>query len=98
MYRLYKGELRAKGDAVDSLFQIWLRTARYLRHERAIRDRVRSCTRRWEQDLGIDISEARKAKDPRRVWQLMRQLGGTGRRERKRNVRDVTRDDPSTKE
>ena len=41
---------------------------------------------------------ARKQKDDRRVWRLTRTLGGTGRRERKRNTKDVRADDPTPTE
>ena len=40
------------------------------------------------------IDQARRKKDDRRVWELIRILGGTGRRERKRNIRDVQAEDP----
>ena len=54
--------------------------------------------RKWEQDTELAIEAARKAKDIRRVWHLMRELGGTGIRARKRNLRDRKREDPTPQE
>ena len=39
------------------------------------------------------IEDARRKRDSRQVWYLMRVLGGTGRRERKRNTKDILRED-----
>ena len=36
--------------------------------------------------------------DCRQAWTVMRVLGGTGRRERRRNVKDVRRFDPTSQE
>ena len=56
------------------------------------------CRKRWEREMGEAINHARRAKVERRVWKLMRTLGGTGRRERKRNMRDVRAMDPTVAE
>ena len=39
------------------------------------------------------IEHARRQNDSRRVWSLMHIVGGTGRRERKRNTKDALRED-----
>ena len=48
--------------------------------------------------MGEAISHASRSNDTRREWKLMRILGGTGRRERKKCSKDIKREDPSPDE
>ena len=48
--------------------------------------------------MTTEIRESRRNKDLRRSWQACRVLGGTGARGRKRNIREVVRNDPSVDE
>ena len=45
--------------------------------------------------MASKVDACLRANDTRQAWSQMRILGGTGRRERKRNVKDVKRFDPS---
>ena len=82
----------------DVLFTMWSRFAIWHKHEKRIRGRHRRCREAWDKTMEAAIYRARKDKDERRVWKLMRILGGTVRRERKRNLRDVHAEDPTTTE
>ena len=48
--------------------------------------------------MGEAIMQASWNNNTRREWKLMRILGGTGRRERKKCSRDIKREDPSPDE
>ena len=85
----WNGDLWREGDALHAILTVWARYAVWRKHEGRMRGRHHLCRRVWEREMGAAINQARKARDERRVWKLMRVLGGTGRRERKRNMRDV---------
>ena len=85
-------------DAMDLMFQTWFRWSRWHQQERKVKGIIHHNIKKWERDMATAIEAARRGRDPRRMWRLMRELGGTGRRERKRNVRDVRRVDPSPRD
>ena len=91
----WSGDLWREGDALHAIVTVWSRYAVWRRHEGRIQGRHNVCRRVWDRRMGEAINQARRAKDERRVWKLMRVLGGTGRRERKRNMRVVCAEDPS---
>ena len=72
------GGLWRRVDLLDLMFQVWRRWTPWAQCEGKTRGRIRRCVRKWEQDTELAIEAARKAKDMRRVWHLMRELGGTG--------------------
>ena len=94
----WTGDLWREGDALQLIMTVWARYAIWRKHWGRIRGRHHLCRTVWEQGMGAAIDQARRARDERRVWKLMRVLGGTGRRERKRNMRDVRAEDPTTEE
>ena len=53
---------------------------------------------RWVDEREEEIVTSRKGKDFRRMWFAGRVLAGTGNRGRRRNVRNVMRNDPSIQE
>ena len=96
--RMGRGELWDSMDGAECIFFTWLRYARWHVHERQIRYCLAERTRTWEATMTWAVEHARRQNDSRRMWTLMRQLGGTGRRERKRCVKDVNREDPNPEE
>ena len=48
--------------------------------------------------MAAQVNKSLSQNDNRQAWSCMRILGGTGRRERKRNVKDVRRFDPTPHE
>lgn len=82
----------------ESVFFTWKNYASWAKLEGKIKGRTRRCIKAWEARILKDIEAARRQNDTRRMWKLMRILGGTGRRERKNNTTDVLRDDLSTDE
>lgn len=96
--RTYKGGLWVRGDEVDFVFKTWRCWSIWKVHDRAIHLRKRSETGGCEGKMAASIDRALHANATRQAWKLMKVLGGKGRRERKRNVRDVKRFDPSPQE
>ena len=86
-------ELWSRKESMTLMFTIWMRNTQWHRHERRVRGKKKACTKLWEKDMEWSIEDARRRHDSRQVWNLMRMLGGTGRRERKRNTKDILRDD-----
>ena len=58
----------------------------------------KEATQEWEERIEGDMEVARRTGDFRQMWYLGRLLGGTGERARKRNTRDVRRNDPTVAE
>ena len=96
--RVGKGELWDQGDTMELILRAWHRYSRWHTQEAIIKGEIRRGTRQWEHSMETDIRTAGRDNDRRRQWHLMRVLGGTGHRSRKRNVRHVKREDPSVQE
>ena len=90
--------LWTQGDAMEMVVTMWHRYTQWVRHERRIQGRHRRCRNAWDKKMEEAICLAKKNKYNRRVWKLTRTLGGTGRRERKRNAKDLRADDPTPTE
>ena len=93
-WRLGQGETWNAARGLHLILRIWGRSVRYLRQHRILRAIRLRRRKLWEGNLERDIEKARRDNDARKQWQLMRILGGTGKRTRKRDVRAVRRDDP----
>ena len=96
--RMTNGTLWKVADGLELILGVWNRYTRWHKLDRRIQSRTRWCVEKWEKALAQDIERARRTNDDRSMWHKMRILGRTGRRSRKRNVRDVQREDPSTQE
>ena len=96
--RMTGGVLWDSLDGMECILATWLRYARWHSHERGIRKLLADRTKAWEAGMTKAVEHARWQNDTRRMWALMRQLGGTGRRERKRCTKDVNREDPTPAE
>ena len=72
----WTGDLWREGDAQQAIVTVWGRYAVWRKHEGRIQGRHNICRRRWEREMGEAINHARRGKDERRVWKLMRHLGG----------------------
>ena len=96
--RMGGGELWDSMDCMECIFTTWLRYARWHGHEDGIRSFLQKRTKAWEANMARAVEHARRQNDTRRMWALMRQLGGTGRRERKKCTKDVVREDPTPEE
>ena len=83
---------------MELVFQVWRRYASYASRDAMIRKLTGQEIGSWEHRMGQDIERARKQNDTRRMWALLWILGGTGRKTRKRNTRDVKREDPTIEE
>ena len=97
-FRLGTGELWEFSEATELIFQVWKRYTVFSARDRIVRRTTGHHVDHWEGQMGRDIERAGKQNDTRRMWGLLRTLGGTGRKSRKRNSRDVKREDPEIPE
>ena len=97
-FRIGRGELWTMSNTLEIIIRSWRRITRWLQTDKEVKLTISRATKEWEKEIERTIEQARRDKDDRRVWQLMRVLGRTGIRERKRCTKDVKRDDPTPRE
>ncbi len=88
----------SEAAGLELVFQVWRRWAVWHGIDRGIFRCKRHETGKWEESMAARVKEYLNSNDTMQAWAQMRILGGTERRERKRNVRGVNRFDPSPQE
>ena len=96
--RITSGALWTQGGAITCLFKVWAAYRHYHRVHSSMEKYKGYLLRTWDNDIPLQISKAKSVNDTRQMWRLMRTLSGTGRRERKRNIKDVHTMDPTLQE